>query len=308
MTTDEFGEVDIDLLADYIGGALDGPGQAEVARLIDQDPRWRETYDLLLPGMASVGAELTALGATPEPMPADLASRVEASFGSPIASPTTIDPALAEPSEPHLVPSSARHLTSVPATGVDRAARRRKGLRWAAPIAVAAGVLAFAGFSADYLNGQSADTQSGASSAGGSAEDSAPMMGTDSGALGGLIAPPTDDQITSSGRDYGGGEISARAAKATELDERDGSPAPPRIASGSGLAGLERLSLPDALRACLEAISREHGRGPIEVQSVDFARYQGTPAVVVRFQAGGASQVWAVGPECGADGGGADRL
>ena len=49
MTGDEFGEVDIDLLADYIGGALDGPGEAEVSALIVDHPRWRETYDLLLP-------------------------------------------------------------------------------------------------------------------------------------------------------------------------------------------------------------------------------------------------------------------
>ena len=35
----EHAEVDIDLLADYIGGALDGADEAEVARLIAEDPR-----------------------------------------------------------------------------------------------------------------------------------------------------------------------------------------------------------------------------------------------------------------------------
>jgi hypothetical protein len=258
--------------------------------------------------MAAVGAGLTALGATPEPMPADVAARVEESFASSIAAPTTIDPALAEPSEPHLVPSSARHLTSVPGTGVDRPARKRKRLRWAAPIAVAAGVLAFAGFSADYLAGRSVDTQSGASSAGGSQEDAAPMMGTDAGALGGVIAPPSADQITSSGRDYGNADLAAGSALSTQTYGSAESAAPKRAASDPGQAGLERLQAKEALLACLEAISRMHGQGPIEVQGVDYARYLGVPALVVRFQTGGVMQVWAVGAECGADGGGADRL
>jgi hypothetical protein len=305
MTSDEFGEVDIDLLADYIGGALDGPGETEVARLIADDARWRETYELLLPAMAAVGAELTALA--PEPMPADLASRLETSFASSIASPTTIDPVLAEPAEPHLVPSSGRHLSSVPGTGVDRPARKRKRLRWAAPIAVAAGVLAFAGFGVDYLAGQSGVSEDAASTAGGSAENAAPMIATDSGGSG-LVAAPREDQITSTGIDYGAAQL--RQGLAAKETSRAGasSPEPAFSADDSGLAGLGRLRVREALLACLEAISRQHDQGPIEVQTVDYARYEGTPALVVQFRANGATLVWAVGAECGTPSAGADRL
>jgi hypothetical protein len=306
MTPDEFGEVDIDLLADYIGGALDAPAEAEVARLIDQDPRWREAHDLLIPGMAAVGAELTALGAAPETMPADLASRLEDSFASPIASPTTIDPVLAGPAEPHIEPSTSRHLSSVPGTrGVDRPARRRKRLRWAAPIAVAAGVLAFAGFGADYLAEQSVGSDDTASSTAGRAENAAPMIGTDSGSMTGLIGAPTDDQITSSGTDYDSAQLAESAAAGqTARDDRAESPL---AAAGGKPVELQRLWVRAALLACLEAISQQNGQGPIKVQNVDYARYQGAPALVVRFIANGTSVVWAVGPDCGAAGG-ANRL
>lgn len=298
MTSDEFGGVDIDLLADYIGGALDGPGQAEVARLIDEDPRWRETYDLLVPGMAAVGAELGAL--SPETMPADLASRLEASFGSPADSPTTVDPVPGEP-------SSGRHLSSVPGTGVDRAVRKRKRLRWAAPIAVAAGVLAFAGFGADYLAEQSTGSSDAAPAAG--RAENVPMMGTDSGTMTGLMSAPAESQIATSGKDYGPAQITddstATKGKARDSGSRSIAPLAP---ADSGPDELQRLRVRDALLDCLEAISRQNGQGPIEVQTVDYARYQGAPALVVRFLANGTSVTWAVGPDCGLTGGGADRL
>lgn len=312
MTSDEFGEVDIDLLADYIGGALDGPREAEVARLIDADPRWRETYELLVSGMAAVGVDLAALGAASEPMPADVATRLEASFASPIAVATTIDPALAEPSEPRLVPSPDRHLSSVPETGVDRPARRRKRLRWAAPIAVAAGVLAFAGLSADYLVEQSGGSEDAASSsAGGSAENAAPMIGTASGATAGLIGEPSDEQIMASGLDYGSAQLAAGSRSMNERDKKAGSPgssALPMIAADGSATELKRLLARDALLACLEAISRQNGQGPIQVETVDYARYEGSPALVVRFLANGTSLTWAVGPDCGTPSGGANRL
>src|SRR4051794_8922015 len=86
MTADEFGTVDIDLLADYIGDALDESERDRVARLIADDPQWRSAHALLAPGMRQVGAELSALGAAPEPMPADLGVRLEAAFAADPAS------------------------------------------------------------------------------------------------------------------------------------------------------------------------------------------------------------------------------
>jgi hypothetical protein len=260
--------------------------------------------------MAAVTAELGAL--VTEPMPADLAARLDASFASSIASPTTIDPVLARSTEPRLVPSSDRHLVSVPGTGVDRPAQKRKRLRWATPIAVAAGVLAFAGFSADYLAGRSGSSDGAQSSAAGSAENAAPMIGTDSGATSGLVGFPPADKITRSGTDYRDNQLTDRssaAAKGPEQDAGSGSAAPLR-AAGNGRAELQRLDVRAALAACLEAIARENGKGPISVQAVDYARYQGVPALVVQFVAtsDGKALTWAVGADCGLDGGGADRL
>ena len=45
MTGAEFGGVDIDLLADYIGGALTGtPEESAVAARIAGDPDWQAAY------------------------------------------------------------------------------------------------------------------------------------------------------------------------------------------------------------------------------------------------------------------------
>jgi hypothetical protein len=163
MTADEFGTVDIDLLADYIGEALDDAERERVARLVADDPEWRSAYALLSPAVGSVSAELGALGAAAEPMPDDLWVRLNDAFtvpttfplpspaergrdeqrdddtaaDSPVAEPSIIDPALAAPTEPHLAPVRGdRHLVSVPTSGSDRKhTSRRRRLRWAsAPI------------------------------------------------------------------------------------------------------------------------------------------------------------------------------
>ncbi|MFJ6951062.1 hypothetical protein ACISRB_06320 [Micromonospora aurantiaca] len=75
----------------------------------------------------------------------------------------------------------------------------------------------------------------------------------------------------------------------------------------SGLGGLDRLTRPENLAACLTAIGVEHGAGPLTVNMVDYARFQGAPALVVTFaDAGGARWGWVSGPECGVPGSGAD--
>jgi hypothetical protein len=44
------------------------------------------------------------------------------------------------------------------------------------------------------------------------------------------------------------------------------------------------------------------------VQTVDYARYLGNPALVVRFSAANGVWAWASGPGCGAPGAGAAKL
>ena len=347
MAHDELGPADIDRLADYIGGALHGPDEAAVARLIAEDPQWRTTYELLAPGMAAVGADLHALGVA-EPMPADLAARLDEAFTpsaaalSSVAEPTVIDPELAEPHEPHLEPvRGGRHLSVVPDSGVPDAEsagtepagtepagtepgaepagpgprvrdRRKQRMRWAVPVAAAAGVLAFAGVGIDYLAGQTGGSADQATSAaGGSAEQAAPMMGSDSAGV-----PPAvpADQILETGTNYTAASLAtapgaARAAATNRqaVPKADASQSQP-AAELRDTAELNRLRARDALQACVEAIAQANAGGPITVDAVDYARYDGRPALVVRFTAAGLTWVYAAGPNCGAPDRGAEVI
>jgi hypothetical protein len=320
VSRDEFSGVEIDLLADYVGGALDGtPDHATVAGLIARDPAWRAAYDALAEGMTAVGRELGALGAMPEPMPAEFAVRLDAAFGSGIADPAPIDPELAAPTVPHLKPvrgdASGRHLTPVPDSGVDRpagernrvTAANRRRLRWAVPIAAAAGVLAFAGLGIDYLaGGTKATSDNTTSSAGGAARaESAPMIASDQPQV---AAPPAAGQIRSSGVDYDRSTLREATVEAFKAPVPKASSQVPGLATDSASAPLARLRPPDALLACLDAIAQANGAGTITVQTVDYARFEGSPALVVRFSAANGGRVWASGPACGAPGSGAATI
>jgi hypothetical protein len=329
MTNDQLGPAELDRLADYIGGALDPSDDAEVARLIAGDARWRETYELLAPAMTAVGAELGALGSAPEPMPADLAVRLDDALAgaagpaaSPITEPTTIDPALATPTEPHLEPvrggepvRGERHLSVVPGAASTEPARtvpgsrRRKRLRWAAPIAAAAAALTVAGFSIDYLASSSSGDDAATSAAGSAADEAAvPMMGG--------TAP--GGEILESGVDYTRATLANAPAvaaggtdRAEQSNKEPGGGVAPRTAppvADLRSTELARLRARDALQACIDALARVHGAGPITPDSVDFARFTGRPALIIRFSVNGLTWAYAVGANCGAPGAGADSL
>jgi hypothetical protein len=348
VTGAEFSGVDFDLLADYVGGALTGtPDEAAVAALIASDPTWQTAHDELAEAMASVGAELSALGAASEPMPAELVVRLDAAFaaagsesawpesdmtesdmtesatsesarGSAVADPATIDPELAAPATPFVAASEAgaasgRHLVAVPDGGVGKRGRttagdRRRRLRWAAPIAAAAGVIAFIGVGINYLNGQSqSDSTNATSSAAGSGElrdnSETPMMAPDAAASGG-------SRVLVTGRDYQLTTLASAPEVATGKAQTEG-------LSGSTVATvprpavappLDRLTPGAALQACLDAIEQQNAAGPIVAPIVDYARFDGKPALIVRFSAANGNWVWATGPDCGLAGVGAAKL
>ncbi|MBM0257030.1 hypothetical protein JNW89_09185, partial [Micromonospora sp. 4G55] len=71
--------------------------------------------------------------------------------------------------------------------------------------------------------------------------------------------------------------------------------------------GLGRLAAASALDACLTDVAAEHGRGAITIELLDYARFQGEPALVLRFaDPSGERWAWASGAECGVPGSGAD--
>ncbi|MCY1143966.1 hypothetical protein OWR29_38725 [Actinoplanes sp. Pm04-4] len=274
MTGAEFSGVDIDLLADYIGGALEGtPDESVVATLIAENPEWRAAYESLSGGVSLVRAELGRL--EPEPMPADLAARLDGMFSAPTL--TLVKGDAAAPAKP-----------------------RSRSRRWVTPIAIAAGFIAFVGFGADYLAGRSGpQTDDTASSAAGSAD---------------LAQAP---QILNTGTDY------SRATLSAEPPQPLAAPAAPRSAGAFGESeakeqdrsqialadpALARLSGQAALQECFEAIERENLGGVIAVQTVDFARFDGASAVIVRFTASNGGWAWAVGADCGTRVAGADTL
>ncbi|GGK93372.1 hypothetical protein [Mangrovihabitans endophyticus] len=310
MTGHEHREVDLDLLADYLGGALDGtPDEPVVARLVADDAAWRAARDSLAAGMASVGEQLRALSEIPEPMPDDVAARIDAAF-APTARAVAEDPA------PRPVPTATstapaqRHLSAVPGSGAgnDVTAARRRRLRWAAPAAVAAGVIAVAGFAVGQLVRSSGTASSTAAS-----DHAEPMFAPaeSAEAAGGAAAVPAPDLVTTSGTDYD------ETTLATGVVQPFTAPADPGIQGAPGLdrsspgatsAALDPLRPRAALLACLDAVARDNAAGPITVRTVDYARYRGAPAVIVRFVAANGTWAQASSPTCGAPGAGSAEL
>jgi hypothetical protein len=289
VTGAEFGGVDIDLLADYIGGALAGtPDESVVAALITDDPAWSAAYESLGGRMALVGAELGRL--EPEPMPAELADRLETMFAP--APLTLVRGGAASVDGPPPVPKKERERKSP--------ARPGRRMRWAAPIAVAAGVIAFVGFGLDYLAGRDSSQSDSATSSAAGLADSAPAL-----------EAPGSEQIFHSGRDYtldALGSAPMAALSAPEPSSRSFQKSTPNRAAAVDDPALRRLALPSALQDCLDEIERENAAGALTVDAVDYARFAGAPAVIVHFTARNGSWGWASGAACGTPGAGAATL
>nr|WP_296070274.1 hypothetical protein [uncultured Actinoplanes sp.] len=331
MTGAEFGEVDIDLLADYIGGALAGtPDETAVAARIAEDPAWRTAYESLSGGMDLVGAELGRWQS--EPMPDELAASLDAMFraeppaidreapstsrdesstagrapgtsrdGSPTAgrapgtsrdgSPTAGRAPGSGPGAPRLTVIDGEGGASGAAPAVPKKEGRRR--RWTAPIAVAAGLIAFVGFGLDYLSGRDSASNDAATSTAGEAGVSAM-------------------RILSSGTDYTLGTLAGQPPQPLSAPDLP-APAAPRKdtadRSSAAAGALSRLAAAPALQECLDAIEQANGGGRIAVETVDFARFDGSPAVIVRFTAAnGGGWAWASGPDCGTPGSGPATL
>ncbi|MFC4065997.1 hypothetical protein [Actinoplanes subglobosus] len=293
MTGAEFEGVDFDLLADYVGGALDGtPDEERVASLVATDETWRAAYEALEPGVIAVGAVLREL--EPEPMPDDLAARLDAMFRVPVSTDTLVSaPADSTAAAvPDTSPTESAEPVPAKVVDLDKARRRR---RWAAPIAVAAGAVAFAALGVNsFLTSDAAED----TAAGSGLSEAAPMADR-----------PVSGEMARSGIDYT--ESTLAQAAAGQMRTAAGSVDSPQVAGQADLyqAGrLDRLSAPDALAACVQEITRENGGGVLAVEFTDYARFEGNPALIVRFSAANGTWVWAVGPECGTPGAGADEL
>ncbi|MEU2615686.1 hypothetical protein ABZ570_29570 [Micromonospora sp. NPDC007271] len=320
MTSREFSGVDQDLLADYVGGALDGtPERATVARLIEEEPAWRDAHAVLARGVELVHADLADWAAGPAPeMPLAVADRITAALAgagpAPVGGDEPVDAPLNRPADearrtgrapaalPAQVPGRRAGGVGRPTEGSGRntgpGRRSRRWARIAGPVALAAASVTAVGFGLSHL----VDTGRGTAVAtnGGAATDTAREGGPAP-----LAAAPyrTTGPALHSGTDYGPEQLS-------------GSPRPFAVQGGdttgqaqrlSADGNLDRLARPDALESCLRSISAEHAAGPLTVELIDYASFQGRPALVVTFlDAGGERWAWVSGPECGVPGSDAD--
>jgi hypothetical protein len=261
-------ETELDRLADYTVDVLEPQDAAEVAGLIQTDPRWATAYRSLMDADVAVGADLSSFGRTPEPMPADVVAR--------------IDTALAG------LPSRAKVASNVVSLDQARARRRRTMARLAgaaaAAVAVGGGIAAVTQSSIFTVAGtaERADTAAGAP---------APVPPAAAGA---------GPRVLASGTDYELDSLPALSATAYPFAADSGalkSDAPRAAAEAAGAAGgpLTRLT-GAALQTCLDAVL---GRHPGTVAVLDYARYLGQPSLVIVVRQVAGSIVVAVGEDCG---------
>lgn len=312
MSPGEFRAVDPDLLADYLGGVLDGtPDEAVVARLVAEDPSWRAAYGELSAAVSTVRDDLAGWGAVPVTMPDELAVRISSALtraGGTLPGPRST------------LTHAGRALPGPRSTGPrgrGAATRQRRWSRLATPVAVAAAVAVAVGVGVSQLAGvQSTQNDSAASTefsesgghdAGGqpaptsaeqpqiaAAEPTAPPQ---------VLRAPSAERLIASGTDYTPESLGQLLLQ----HGRAGSPGPstaPDAHRAPGqpptVTGLGRLADPAALTGCLEAVATVHANGPIAVDVIDYATFESTPALVLVLVDGvGERWVWVTGPACG---------
>ena len=307
--------VDLDRLADFVGGALDGTPDAAVVRgLVDTDPQWAAAHDDLAAAMSSVSADLRTVGEVVDAVPEDVVARLDdvlRNLGS-SSEAESASRAVARPtrgagaSGPGATGPTA---TGSGATGPGRA-RKRRTARWAAGLSAAAAVIAFGvGVVATFPTSSNKDA---ATSAGAPANEAAPpAVGL---AAGGIVI---------SGLDYRSGsfdslpELTAGGAVPYATSERSAADSaqkancgPGSLPPGSEPPELTRVrTVPAVLRDCLDAVRAVFGG---QVRVVDLARFEGKPAVVVLLDdaeaGGGRPLVVAAGQNCGQPPGTTDEL
>jgi hypothetical protein len=259
-------QVDLDRLADYVGGALDGTSdEAEVRHLVETDPEWTDAYEALLLADGLVSADLGRLGQEAPPMPADVVARLDAALSG-----------------------AQRPRASAPSVD-ELAERRKRRRRWATALSAAAAVVVI-GVGGGYIVTSHGDQMTSDSS--GSAVNNgaaAPQAASE-----GQGPPP---QRFSAKQDYNpsnlsqlGDLIQPKYSGNKDSQSAEGGPASP----------LSALTAPEALNACVAAVVQQHGGRAVAV--VD-ATFQASPALIVILEgapeADGRRLAVVVGPACG---------
>jgi hypothetical protein len=310
-------EEEFDRLADYLADALDPQDAAEVHRLVAEDPRWSTAHAALAEADAAVREILAGPNYAVGPMPADIAARLDDALRdiARTAHPSVTDGPAPRVSSTAGLGSVTSSATTSSATGSSpttsslaaaRAKRRRfvTGIAAAAAAAVAiVGGLVVSANLFDRAQQTTAAPESAVDGAGAPNKADAPAPPA--------AAAPTEPVFLASGSDYSLttlGQLSAPrtafgmspgvSAQDSAKQSRGIGPVPQTVREGAPQP-LARLLDRAALSACLDAIQTIN---PGSVAAVDYARFAGSPALVVLVERGSTSTVVAVGPDCGRSG------
>ncbi len=299
--------VDLDLLADYLDGALPAGPAAMVAQRIESDPRWASAAERLRAATPAITDMLRATGT--EPMPDAVFDRFLAALPDRPSVPSSAgDVSAADTAGTHTAGANTAGTDSrtrdgqdgPPARVISFDDRRRRSL-WSGPAKVAAALIVLAGIGTGIGVGiHATNSETKSSSAVASNAEGAPLR-----AGAGGVKP----EITVSGRDYGS-DLTAAPTAPQPYAQSPARPTPGRApGSGSDSAsevpgapiGLQRLAS-GGLPGCLALVQEQFGAVPMKA---DFAYYAGKPAVVVTLSN---ATVVAVGAGCGLPGAGANVL
>ncbi|MCZ7421770.1 hypothetical protein O7605_19900 [Verrucosispora sp. WMMA2121] len=357
MSAGEFSAVDHDLLADYLGGALDGtPEHAEIARRVAQDPAWADAHARLAPAVDRVRAQLAGWGEPTLEIPPEITDRISAVLAAadppdagtapttavaehPERAPATGD-GTAAVTDPGLTPTGGK-VTVVPTQplggprrpggpprpGQDRTSssrpgsRRRRWARVAGPVALATAAVVGLGALQLFQPGRGGDVATDTALDDRVVSPAVPhALPQDSGGRQETKSAP-ERAAAASGVPYrvvGSPQRSdtdytpEALANLTPSVRQFSSDGDPELGAGNqdrlaAPGDLTRLGDQTALSACLAEIGAEHGGGPLVFDVVEYARFQGMPALVLQFtDASGTSWAWVSGPECGVPGSGSD--
>jgi hypothetical protein len=332
VTTEGFREVDTDLLADFLGGALEGtPQQDEVAQLVSADHAWAEAYALLAPAVSEVRTDLARWAESSPEMPQAIADRLVAALtaAEPTRDTATDEQSTAKPRvDPDgdaatqvVVPvqggAGRRPAAAAPVGSGRRAStgpgRRQRGwARRGAPLAAAVVAVIAVAVGLNQLSMRAADVSGTANTLNDSA--GAPEGVAGAGTVrttGPALHSGTNYTPQTLGDAYGTTGTSAPGASRATGDAPGGQPEVDaeggRRPSPDGSDQLARLTDVVALNTCLASVAAEHGSAPLVVETLDYARFQGDQALIIRFaDATGARWAWVSGPECGVPGSGSD--
>jgi hypothetical protein len=267
--------VDHDLLADYVGGALEGtPEQGRVADLIAASPEWCRAADELAAALHGVQHDLDVLRETAEPMPADVAARFEGLFDGPRR----------DPLESRVVTQRSKQSKRSKRSGQASTVWKR----WAAPVAIAAAAL-----------GLYAIVQVPSIVAPTTMQDSAGSRGNAEMPEQAAAAPQVPVPTAVTWRSYDRGNLqsslSMRSGYGTDAQ------LPPAASAAttktdSAPMPLQRLTDPVALQRCLNAVTAVL---PGRVEFVEYAYFEGSPALVITITSAVGQSRFVAGGNCG---------